>query len=257
MRWSYVGLLATGLALSAGAARAQITVSPLGSDTLDGAAPWGNPIQDDRIYEHAMLNQLEGRFGDGAYFRWDGEAWIGNDWNRLWFKSEGRDNATNNGEVSDGDQEALYDRPFSRYFDVQAGVRYDLDDGTGRTWAALGVEGLAIDFWNVEATVYASDDGHYTLRTNAYYDLYLTQRLILQPQFETNWYTKKDRGRDIGAGLSDIDSGLRLRYDLTRKFAPYIGVAYQRFFGGTEELNREDGAFVNDLRFLAGIRLWY
>ena len=229
----------------------------LSSSTLNGAAPYGSPIQDNRIYFHGVLNQFEGRAGDGNYLRWDGEAWAGDDYNRIWLKSEGRYNVDNKGKASDGDQEALYDRPISRYFDVQAGVRYDLDSGPGRTWAALGIEGLALDFWNVQATVYASDNGHYALRTNADYDLYVTQKLVLQPQFETNWYTKKDRGRGIGAGLSDIDMGLRLRYEFTRKFAPYVGVAYQRFFGGTEGLTREQGGRVNDLRFVFGIRLWY
>ncbi len=251
------GLAAALLVFAVVPAGAQVIGTGLSSDTLNGAAPYGSPIRDNRVYVHGVLNQFEGRVGDGNYFRWDGEAWAGDDWNRIWLKSEGRDNVDRHGKVSDGDQEALYDRPISRYFDVQAGVRYDLDDGPGRTWAALGIEGLALDFWNVEATVYASDQGHYALRTNAYYDLYLTQRLILQPQFETNWYTKEDRSRSIGAGLSDIDAGFRLRYDITRKFAPYIGVAYQRAFGGTEGLTREQGGRVNDVRFVFGIRLWY
>ncbi len=234
-----------------------VSSTGLGSDTLNGAAPYGSPIQDNRIYIHGILSQFEGRAGNGNYFRWDGEAWAGDDWNRIWLKSEGRYNATNKGRVSDGDHEVLYDRPISRYFDVQAGIRTDLDSGSGRTWAALGIEGLALDFWNVQATVYASENGHYALRTNAYYDLYVTQRLVLQPQFETNWYTKQDRGRGVGAGLSDIDMGLRLRYELDRKVAPYIGVAYQRVFGGTGSLTRQQGGRVNDVRFVFGISLWY
>ncbi|WP_428483845.1 copper resistance protein B [Rhodopila sp.] len=251
------GWIAASLVLVVVPAGAQVIGTGLSSNTLNGAAPYGSPIRDNRVYIHGILNQFEGRSGDGNYFRWDGEAWAGDDWNRIWLKSEGRDNADRRGRVSDGDQELLYDRPISRYFDVQAGLRYDLDNGTSRTWAALGIQGLAIDFWNVEATVYASDRGDYALRTNAYYDLYLMQRLILQPQFETNWYTKKDQGRGVGAGLSDIDTGLRLRYDITRKFAPYVGVAYQRFLGGTENLTRAQGGRPNDVRFLFGIRLWY
>ena len=231
--------------------------SGLGTDTLQGAAPYGSPIPDNRVYIHGFFDQLEGRLGRGAYGRWDGQAWIGDDHNRLWLKSEGRYNPNGKGRVEDGDHELLYDRPVSPYFDVQAGVRYDLDSGTGRTWAALGIQGLAIGFWNVQATVYASNRGHFALRTNASYDLYLTQRLVLQPQFETNWYTKEDRGRGVGSGLSDIDMGLRLRYDLTRKLSPYAGVAYQRRFGGTQSLTREQGGRVNDVRFLVGLRSWF
>jgi len=255
-RLSIAGAAAV-LALVASPARAQLAGTGLGSDTLNGAAPYGSPIDDTRVYIHGILNQFEGRVGDGNYLRWDGQAWAGTDFNRIWLKSEGRYNVNNRGQTSDGDHEVLYDRPISQYFDVQAGIRYDLDSGTGRTWAALGIQGLAIDFWNLEVTAYASDKGHYALKTNASYDLYVTQRLVLQPQFETNWYTKEDRGRGVGAGLSDIDMGLRMRYEITRKFAPYLGVAYQRYFGGTEGLVREQRGRVNDVRFLFGIRLFY
>lgn len=205
-----------------------------------------------------MLNQNEGRFGGGGgYYRWDGEGWIGSDTNRLRIKSEGRVNPNGHGSVTDGDQELLYDRPISRYFDLQAGARYDLDDGTGRLWGTLGVEGLAIGFWNVDATLYASDGGHYAARTDASYDLYLTQRLVLQPQFETNWYSRQDRGRGLGGGLSDIDGGLRLRYDITRKLSPYLGMTYQRQFGGTEGIVREQDGRINDVRFVVGLRTWF
>ncbi len=244
--------------LLASPVQAQLLGTGLGSSTLQGAAPYGNPITDSRVYIHGWFDQLEGRLnGNGQYLRWDGQGWIGNDYNKLWVKSEGRYGVDGRGRMSDGDQEVLYDRPVSEFFDVQAGVRYDLDSLRGRTWAALGLQGLAIGFWNVEATVYASDGGHYALRTNASYDLYLTQRLVLQPQFETNWYTATDRPRRIGAGLSDIDMGLRLRYELSRKFAPYVGVSYQRQFGGTSGLVREDGGYVNDVRFLFGVRTWF
>lgn len=196
-----------GLTALAGPAQAQLFDksqffgSGLGSDTLNGAAPYGNPITDNRVYIHGFFNQLEGRIGDGTYLRWDGQAWIGNDYNKIWLKSEGRYNPGNRGRMEDGDHELLYDRPINEYFDVQAGVRVDLDSARTRTWAALGVQGLAIGFWNVEATMYASDNGHYALRTNASYDLYLTQRLVLQPQFETNWYTKEDRGRGVSRAV--------------------------------------------------------
>lgn len=263
MRAGWSALAAAALAAAAGPAQAQLLDSSkffgsgLGPETLQGAAPYGNPIPDNRVYVHGFFDQLEGRFGSGAYLRWDGQAWIGDDYNKLWVKSEGRYNPNNRGRMEDGDHEVLYDRPIGRYFDVQAGVRVDLDAGRTRTWAALGIQGLAFGFWNVEATVYASDRGHYALRTNASYDLYLTQRLVLQPQFETNWYTKEDRGRGVGAGLSDVDAGLRLRYDITRKLSPYLGVAYQRRFGGTKGLVRETDGKINDVRILAGLRTWF
>lgn len=229
----------------------------LGPDTLQGAAPYGNPILDDRLYAHAYFDQLEGRFGNGSYFRYDGQGWIGDDYNKLWLKSEGRYNAGNRGRFSDGDHEALYARPISTYFDMQVGVRSDIDSLRNRTWAAFGVQGLAVGFWNVALTGYASDNGRFAFRGNASYDLYLGQRLVLQPQIEMNAYSKADRGRELGSGVSDIDAGLRLRYEFTREFAPYVGITYQRFFGGTEDYRRRAGAGAGDLRAVSGLRLWY
>jgi copper resistance protein B len=242
---------------SASAQSTGLWATQLGTETLGGAAPYGNPISDDRTYVHGFVNQLEGRIGSGSYFRWDGQAWVGDDYNKLWLKSEGRYNAEGKGRVSDGDHELLYTRPLTTYFDMQVGVRSDIDSARNRTWAAFGVQGLAPGFWNVEGTVYASDGGHFALKTNAFYDLYITQRLVLQPQFETNWYTKTDYARGVGSGLSDVDAGLRLRYDFTRKFSPYIGVTYQRFFGETAHLRKEDGSKADDLRFVAGLQTWF
>ena len=258
------GVLAAAiLALSASTARAQLFDSSqffgsgLGSDTLQGAAPYGNPVADNRVYIHGFFDQLEGRIGDGTYFRWDGQAWIGDDYNKLWLKSEGRYNPGNRGRMEDGDHEALYDRPISRYFDVQGGVRVDLDSNRTRTWAALGIQGLAIGFWNVEATAYASDNGHYAARLKASYDLLLTNRWILQPEAELNFYTKSDPGRRTGSGLSDIDAGLRLRYELSRKFAPYVGVSYSGLFGQSATFARREGESPHQVRFTFGVRTWF
>lgn len=223
------------------------------------AIPYGkSPIQDDRVYVHGYFDQLEGRLGDDPdSLRWDGQLWAGTDFDKLWIKSEGRFNRNGDGKMTDGDQEVFYDRPLTRYFDIQAGLRTDLDSGPGRTWAALGLEGLAPYFFDLEPTLYMSDGGHFAFRLNASYDLLLTQRLILQPQIELNIYSKTDRGRGIGAGLSDLDTGLRLRYEITRKFAPYVGVAYQRSVGGAVGLSREASEKVDELRLLFGARVWF
>lgn len=231
-----------------GMARAQVTES----------SPYGTEIHDDRTYLHSWFEQLEGRLGGGRdQFRWDGQAWFGDDSNRLWLKSEGRINEDGRGRVSDGQHEILYDRPFSRYFDWQAGVRMDLDSGPGRTWAAFGIQGLAPGWFEVTPTLYLRGNGHWAFRLDVSYDLRVTQRLVLQPMAEVNAYSKTDRGRGTGSGISDIDTGLRLRYEISREFAPYIGVAWQRRFGGTASLAREDGEDVSALRFVAGIRVWF
>ena len=218
------------------------------------AAPFGDFIQDERVYTHLLLDELEGRFGADNSFRWEGEGWAGTDTDRLWLKSEGETNAR--GAVEDGQQELLYDRAFSSYFDLQAGVRSDIDSGSGRTWAAFGVEGLAPLFVHVSGTAYASSEGHYAARLEGDYDLLLTQRLILQPQLEMNFYSKDDPGRRIGSGLADFDSGLRLRYEFSRKFAPYLALTYEGRHGATAGFAQAEGERASELRFAVGLRTW-
>jgi copper resistance protein B len=178
-----------------------------------------------QIYAHALLDQFEGRLGaGGGQFRWDGQGWLGGDEDKLWVKSEGF--VQGDGKVADGDHEILYDRAISDFFDLQAGLRSDIDSHAARNWAAFGVQGLAPFFFELEATGYVSDDGHLAAKFKASYDLLITQRLILQPEAELNLYSKADPERKTRAGLSDIDAGLRLRYEITRKVAPYLGVTY-------------------------------
>ena len=211
---------------------------------------------DEPLLMHVLFNQLEGRTdGSGNALRWEGEGWIGTDLNRLWLKSEG---FANNSTVSDGDLEALYDRPLPRlrYFDGQAGIREDLDSGPARTWVALGIEGLAPNFFQFEPTVYFRDGGHVAGRINASYDLLITQRLVAQPQVEMNFYSESDPQRGLGTGLSDLDTGVRLRYEIRRKFAPYVGFAYSRGFGGTANFSRRMGESIANADFIFGVRIW-
>jgi copper resistance protein B len=218
------------------------------------AAPFGAPMDDEHIFYHILFDQLEGRFGRDGSFRWEGEGWAGTDMNRVVLKTEG---TVTKGVMEEGDQELLYARPISTYFNVQGGVRYDLDSAPGRGWAAFGIEGLAPLFFHVSATGYVSDRGHLAGKLEGNYDLLLTQTLILQPQLEMNFYSKDDPARMIGSGLSDLDAGLRLRYEITRKLAPYIGVTYENKLGDTARFARSAGERVSDLRFSAGVRIWF
>ena len=214
------------------------------------------PVMDNGIYVHTLLDQFEGRLGGPApAFRWEGQGWAGTDYDKLWVKSEGF--LRNHGRVGDGQHELLYDHAISPYFDLQAGIRSDLDSGTTRNWAAFGVQGLAPLFFDLEATGYVSDDGHLAARLAAFYDILLTQRLILQPQVEANFYSKADRGRQVGSGLSDIDGGVRLRYEISRKFAPYLGVAYQGRFGQSVSYVRQQGEPSQGVQFVFGVRSWF
>ena len=214
------------------------------------------PVMDTGIYAHALLEQAEDRWsGRNQQFRYDGQAWVGTDTNKLWLKSEGT--VLSNGRFTDGDHEILYDRPISTNFDLQAGVRVDLDSAVTRTWAAFGVQGLSLYFFDVEATAYVSDEGHYAARLKGSYDLLITQRLILQPEAEMNFYSKAQVARGTGSGFSDIDAGLRLRYEISRKFAPYIGVVYEGRFYQSARFSRQEGEAPNQVRFVFGVRAWF
>lgn len=234
--------------------------APVPSPPLDVPAPapnWPEPVRDNRVLTFVTFDQLEGRTsGSNTSFRWDGEGWIGTDFNKFWFKSEG---FVTNGVTSDGDHEFLYARPIPhlRYFDWQAGARVDIDSGPRRAWLALGIQGLAPYFFNFAPTFYVRDGGHVAGRIEGYYDLYLTQRLILQPQVEMNFYSQADRVRGIGTGLSDIDGGVRLGYQFSRKFAPYMGYTYTGTFGQSATFSRQAGETTGEHRFVFGIWLWH
>jgi copper resistance protein B len=217
---------------------------------------WNPPVLDNRVYAHVLFNQLEGRSsGQGNALRWDGEAWIGTDMNRLWIKSEGY---LKGSTMSDGDHEVLYDRPIPRmrYFDAQIGIREDLDSGANRTWGAVGMQGLAPHFFDFEPTFYFRDGGNVAGKVTGSYDLLLTQRLVAQPEFELNFYNKSDPARGNGSGLSDLDSGIRIRYSISRKFAPYVGFAYTAKYGDAGTFARRQGEAVASPTFIFGIRVW-
>jgi copper resistance protein B len=249
MRWVFEASLLAALSLCSIRGYAQAS----GADPGVGA-PFGTPVADQRVYSHAQFNEFEGRFGAGnGSFRWDGEAWVGTDTNRMWLKSEGFASA---GAAEDGQQELLYARPISTYFDLQAGARYDLDSAPGRGWAALGIEGLAPQFFKVSATAYVSDAGHVAAKLTGSYELMLTQQLILEPLLELDWYSKADPRRQIGSGLSELDTGLRLRYEVVRKFAPYIGVSYHKKISSTATFALANDGRADALQFALGLRMW-
>jgi copper resistance protein B len=222
-----------------------------------GPQPGGavQPVRDTDIIAHAIFSQLEGRFnGSNTEFRWEGQGWVGTDYDKLWIKSEGT--LQGNGTLDDGQHQFLYSRAITTFFDLQGGLRSDIDSRPTRNWGALGIQGLAPYFFDLELTGYASNEGHLAAKLEASYDLLLTQRLILQPQIEVNLYSKADPARLVGAGFSDIDTGLRLRYEFSRKFAPYLGVVYEGKFGQSASYARRIGESTGDFRFVFGVRIW-
>jgi copper resistance protein B len=208
-------------------------------------------MDDTARFGKALLDQVE--WGDEDTLGWDAQAWYGGDYNKLWLKTEGEhfDGAAT------GNVELLWDRVVARWWDVQAGVRHDFGAGPSRTWAAFGVQGLAPYWFEVEATVYVGDAGRSAARLVGEYELLLTQRWILQPKLELNLYGKQDAQNQVGSGLSDVEAGLRLRYEIRREFAPFVGVVWSRRFGGSADFLRDAGEDVSDVQFVAGLRIWF
>jgi copper resistance protein B len=231
--------------------------TPDGTDKPAPVLEFGGlqPVADRPVLAHVIFNELEGRFnGANTEFRWEGQGWVGTDYNKLWIKSEG---TFSNGALDDGQHQFLYSRAVTTYFDLQGGLRSDLDSRPARNWAAFGIQGLAPYFFDLELTGYVSSQGHLAAKLEASYDLLITNRLILQPQIEVDLYSKADPPRLVGAGFSDIDTGLRLRYEFSRQFAPYLGVVYEGKFGQTASYARRMGESTGDFRFAFGVRIWF
>jgi copper resistance protein B len=202
-----------------------------------------------------LFDQLEWRnAAEGNAVAWDAEGWYGGDTNKVWLRSEGE---RVGGRAQDARADLLWDHTFARWWSVQAGGRQDFGAGPGRTWAAIGVQGLAPYWFNTEATFYVGQQGRTAARLKTEYEWLFTQRLILQPEGEANLYGKSDPARELGSGLSDLEIGLRLRYEVRREFAPYIGVVWSRQFGGTADRVRQSGGNPSDVQFVAGLRAWF
>jgi copper resistance protein B len=202
-----------------------------------------------------LLDQFEWRnLAGGSALAWDTEGRYGGDINKVWLRTEGERVA---GTTQNARADLLWDHTFARWWSVQAGGRQDFGGGPGRTWVAFGVQGLAPFWFSTEATFYVGEQGRTAVRFKSEYDLLFTQRLILQPEAEANLYGKADPARQLGSGLSDLEIGLRLRYEVRREFAPYIGVVWSRQFGGTADRVREAGGNPSEAQFVAGVRAWF
>ncbi len=207
-------------------------------------------------FYQVMFNLAEYQVRDGKDgYRWDGQAWFGGDINRLWVKTEG-EGAFREG-LESAEIQALYSRAVGPYFNLQAGVRHDFQPTPSRTYATVGFEGLAPYQFEVEGAAFISQKGDILGRLEGYYDQRVTQRLILQPRIELNLAAQDVPENRIGAGLTDAELGLRLRYEIRREFAPYIGVSYQAKTGRTADFARADGKGPTSTSFVAGIHFWF
>ena len=212
-------------------------------------------MADEHTYYTVLLNQFEYRNdGNEESAGYDGQAWLGTSYDRAVFKAEGE---VTGGTLEEARTELLWGHAITNYWDTQLGVRYDHGEGPERAWLAIGIQGLAPYWFEVETTAYVGDNGRTALRFEADYELLLTQRLILQPSVEVNLYGKADEERGIGKGLAEADIGVRLRYEFSRRLAPYVGVEAVKKFGDTGDLVRAEGGDTSATRWVAGVRFWF
>jgi copper resistance protein B len=203
-----------------------------------------------------LIDRLEYRERSGRDgYAWDAQGWYGGDRDKLWLKSEGE--GAFGTRLERGEVQALWSRAIDPWFDLQLGLRHDFGHGPDRSHLALGVQGLAPFWFEVDAAAFVSDKGDVSARVEAEYDLRITQKLILQPSAEVEFSLADVPELGIGSGLSSAEAGLRLRYEIRPEFAPYIGVEYQRGFGDTARFRRLAGEKAGGWRLLAGLRLWF
>ena len=206
-------------------------------------------------HAYSLVDRLEvSDADDGTALGWEGSGWIGGDLHRFWWRTEGH---ALQDTVERASMEGLYGRGIRAWWDVVAGVRHDFGEGPGRSWVGVGIQGLAPYKFEVSATAYAGQQGRTLLQAEAEYDTLLSNRWILQWRAEARAYGKDDPALAIGAGLSTLEAGLRLRYEVTRQFAPYIGIEHGRAFGRTADLRRAAGHRADDTTVVAGIRIWF
>lgn len=217
-------------------------------------------VMDNKVYSLVLFDLLEyQQTGAENPVTWDMLWWIGGDFTRLWIKSEGAHSTT----VGSGDVEvqALFSRLFAPFWEWQAGLRLDIRYGAGtartRVLAVVGLEGLAPYWFEMEPAVFVSQDGDISARVTTTYDMFVTQRLIAQPRIEVNAAVQEVPEFGVGSGLNDLDLGFRLRYEIRREYAPYVGISWLRRFAGTADLARLSGGAVSDLAAVGGLRVWF
>lgn len=215
----------------------------------------GGGMIDDPLLAMVLVDQFELRTGEGdTPLTWDAEGWVGKDLNKLWIKTEGE---FLHGSFDEVELQALYSRAITAYWDLQFGWRGNFQPTPRRHWLSFGVKGLAPYFFDVDAAVFIGENGRTSARLQADYEFVFTQRVILVPEVKLNMYGKGDPATGIGSGFSDLEAGLRLRYEIRREFAPYIGVNWIHLFGDTADYAGEEGRNSDELRVVLGIRSWF
>jgi copper resistance protein B len=216
------------------------------------------PLPGHQVHDHAInwaviVDQLEYQHVESSSaLKWNATAWVGGDIDRLWLRTEGE---RQQGKTHKAELQALWGHAISPWWELVGGLRQDFKPGSGQAWAAFGIQGTPLYGLELQATAYAGERQQSALRLEAAYAILLSNRWILEPNLEANFFGRNDAGREQGAGLADSEVGLRLRYEISRGFAPYVGVSFERLHGNRASQAREDGEDLGQTRLVAGIRL--
>ncbi len=266
-RVAYGTAVLLGWSALAGVALAQQdAVSPadtgnaLTSPDPNGRSKWASPVSDDASYSYILVDLLEfQRIRNIDAVRWDAMGWFGGDNTRLWIKSEGElySSPRTGGQW---DVQALYGKLVSPFFDLQAGVRYEKhfeSNNPQRVFAVIGLQGLTPGRFDIEPALFVSNKGKTSFGFTGTYEMLLTQKLVLQPRFDTEIAFQQDSEFGVSRGVNDVEFGLRVRYEIRRELAPYIGVTFRQSFDATAQRVSREGGVPNALEFVIGLRLWH
>lgn len=230
-----------------------------GEGNLNPKNDWPHPVMDTENYSLWLLENLEYSEKDKSAV-WDFTGWYGGDYNRLWIKSEG-ERLTSSPQITNFDFQLLYGKLVSPYFDVQAGVRFFQTENAiekeSKYSAVLGLQGLSLYYFEIDSAFFISENGKVLARFNASEDFLLTQRLITQIKFETNGAFQRLPELGIESGVNDASIGLRLRYEIRRELAPYIGVTKEFLLGETATRAKVLNLETSETKFVTGLRFWY
>ncbi len=211
-------------------------------------------MEEDPLLYNIILGEFERDDSNSNLLSWDAQAWIGKNINKLWLKTEGE---RAHGETEELEFQALYSKAISPFWDFQAGFRHDAQPTPNQNWGVIGFQGLARYYFEIDTALFIGESGDTAFRFNAEYELLFTQRLIMTPEIEMNFYGQDIPEIGAGSGLSDLNLGVRLRYEIKREFAPYIGINWLRQYGNTSNFANSMGKLKNGTSFVAGIRLWF
>ncbi len=204
---------------------------------------------DDPLLSKVTIDEFEYQDNSEQNIAWDGNFWLGQDLNKLYFYSEGE---KPKGAVSQSENQLVYSRAIASYWDIQAGVAYDKVSSSSQTWGVLAIQGLAPYFFETRGALLVGENGEVGLRLDVEYEALLTQKLILTPSLSADLYSKDNLNMAYGKGLSNITTGMRLRYEIKREFAPYVGFEWSKNFGNTADMNLLDERYA-----VAGVRIWF